>query len=204
MIIGSIYGPNDNDLTFYNNLKNSINDLNLNLRRPVIIGGDWNATFDLSNPTANLDILNMRNIPSRLRSEKIHEICTEFDLTDPFRTLYPFRKDFTYLPAAELRENRSRLDFFLVSSYVIPKCKKCDISPGLESTLFDHKAIYLTFKQKVSPQNFPVKNSILQDLEVNSLVKISVTECYIQHLEINNTFTNMQKNELLLLIGTNL
>jgi exonuclease III len=51
----SIYGPNkDTDITFYDELKNTIRPFNC----PVILGGDWNATFDTSDVNHNLDIVN--------------------------------------------------------------------------------------------------------------------------------------------------
>jgi len=55
-LICAVYGPNlDTEIDFYENLSNKIRNYNC----PFIIGGDWNATLDISDPEHNLDILNM-------------------------------------------------------------------------------------------------------------------------------------------------
>ena len=66
-IVGSIYGTNDNNPLFFANLKNMIELLSgPNIQSiPIILGGDWNATIDNSNLESNIDVINMRNIPSR-------------------------------------------------------------------------------------------------------------------------------------------
>jgi len=71
ILLVSVYGPNkDTEINFYENLKIIIRPF----KCPCIIGGDWNATFDISDVNQNLDILNMQNIPSLRRSTKIHEV----------------------------------------------------------------------------------------------------------------------------------
>ena len=63
-LLGSIYGPNhDTELIFYENLKNSLKQF----RCPIILGGDWNATLDCSPVGTNIDVVNVRNIPSLRR-----------------------------------------------------------------------------------------------------------------------------------------
>ena len=64
--IGTIYGPNEDDMTFFDNLKLGIQSL---CNKNIIIGGDWNATWDNSNVNLNIDTVNMINIPSRRRSD---------------------------------------------------------------------------------------------------------------------------------------
>ena len=107
--LGTIYGPNEDDMAFFDTLKKGIKDLkNAN----IIIGGDWNSTWDNAEVNVNIDVINMANIPSRRRSDKLREICTELNLTDPYRTFYPTRREYTYIPSALGLTNRSRLDFF--------------------------------------------------------------------------------------------
>ncbi len=50
----SIYGPNDNDVSFYSELASIIR---ANSEVPVIIGGDWNTTYSTSDPRNNPDVL---------------------------------------------------------------------------------------------------------------------------------------------------
>jgi hypothetical protein len=48
LIVGAIYGPNtDNEINFFENLSDSIRSLNTN---SIILGGDWNATWDYRLP----------------------------------------------------------------------------------------------------------------------------------------------------------
>jgi len=91
-----VYGPNkDTDIGFYENLKNRLRQYNC----PIIMGGDWNATYDVSNVERNLDVINMLNIPSIRRSNKIHDICNDLDLVEPFRLKYPDRREYTFIPS---------------------------------------------------------------------------------------------------------
>jgi exonuclease III len=58
----SIYGPNNNDLLFYENIKNLLQDTGTS---PVIMGGDWNCTFSSENLPDNIDCLNMARPPKK-------------------------------------------------------------------------------------------------------------------------------------------
>ncbi len=136
--IGSIYGPNDDDENFFSRLEDGIEGFNSNF---VIIGGDWNATYDCHNNRTNIDTHNMVGIPSARRSLWLNRLCTLKNLKDPYRYLYPDLKEFTYVPFAMDAVNRSRLDFFIVSDSILSKCVNCRIPHSLNSMLFDHKAV---------------------------------------------------------------
>jgi exonuclease III len=126
----SIYGPNTNDNTdFYNNLRNLLTGPDIG-NYPFIIGGDWNATVSTLNSPDNIDILNMPNPPSHIRSQRIFDLAHLGKLTDPFRVLWPDRRDFTYVPRSG-RNNRSRIDFFLVSDQLLYNVTKAEISHSL-------------------------------------------------------------------------
>jgi exonuclease III len=110
VIIGSVYGPNDNNcVPFFNFISGTLNGWR---DCPVILGGDWNATPSCLPVNDNPDVMFMRNIPSQVRSEHIRDLCEFEDLSDPFRTLYPDARDFSYHPSGNTRKNRSRIDFF--------------------------------------------------------------------------------------------
>ena len=64
----------------------------------IILGGDWNATWDNSRVEKNLDTLNMVDIPSLIRSNTIIKMAETLRLTDPFRTFYPEKREFTFVP----------------------------------------------------------------------------------------------------------
>ena len=81
--LGSVYGANTNDgIDMYNVLRNDILQLK---NTKIILGGDWNCVWDRSAVDVNLDVINMVNVPSLQRSNKVHEMCTVLNLTDPYR-----------------------------------------------------------------------------------------------------------------------
>ncbi len=88
LIVGSVYGPNldANCENFFNFIRETC----LRWRGcPVILGGDWNATPSMDDVAHNLDVIFMRNLPSRYRSERVAELAADLDLSDPFRALHP-------------------------------------------------------------------------------------------------------------------
>ena len=143
--IGSIYGPNhDDESDMYDRLTNNITAMG---NENVILGGDWNATWDNSRADKNLDVLNMTAIPSYIRSNAVLKMSGKLKLTDPYRIFYPDRRDFTFIPSAVGQNNRSRLDFFLVSESVSDKLVNCTIPNSTNGKIFDHKQIFLSFKR---------------------------------------------------------
>jgi hypothetical protein len=104
-----IYGLNGPDPGFFIDLENILTryrDL------PVIIGGDWNATLSRDLVHNNIDVSNMVRLPNIGHSNKIAELIDSHNQSDPFRLLYPDKKEFLYVPRHNLSQNRSRLDFF--------------------------------------------------------------------------------------------
>ncbi len=65
----------------YNRLRDDLVRLK---NRNITLGGDWNCVWDRSRVEENLDVLNMANVPSVQRTNKIHEICEVLSLTDPY------------------------------------------------------------------------------------------------------------------------
>jgi len=112
LTLGAVYGPNNTGREFYRFLRDTLSVSNGTYK---ILGGDWNTVCDNSPPQYNIDIINMVNVPNIVNSNLLEELCTDMRLSDPFRTLYPTRIDFTYTPFGVMRNNRSRIDFFMVS-----------------------------------------------------------------------------------------
>jgi exonuclease III len=110
--LGSVYGANTNDgIDMYNVLRNNILQLK---NTKIILGGDWNCVWNRSAVDENLYVMNMANVPSVQRSNKVHEMCNELKLTDPYSIFYPNSREFTFTPKGVNQNNRSRLDLFLV------------------------------------------------------------------------------------------
>ncbi len=136
--IGAIYGPNNDDKNFLNIIEEKLSMSGCHF---IVIGGDWNTTLDSKTVRQNIDTLNTAGIPSINRSNWLNSLCRVQKLVDPFRTLHPYKKEFTYVPFAQDSTIRSRLDFFLVSDSLATKIVDCRIPNHLSSTLFDHKSV---------------------------------------------------------------
>ena len=106
----SVYGPNHNNQQFFRDLRRCIS---INPDANIILGGDWNLTYSTENSAENIGILNMLSPPSVIRSRALAEIYELHNLSDPFRSLHPERRDFSFRPKNG-QPNRSRLDFFLI------------------------------------------------------------------------------------------
>jgi exonuclease III len=177
VILASIYGPNNRDDDFFNRLTECIRTAG---EFPVIMGGDWNTVFSCLPLAVNIDVLNMSALPNPSNSKKIKDLCDVLKLTDPYRLLYPNRIEFSYAPWGNSRENRSRIDFFLISEKIAQQVEECQIKPSVQSKLFDHKAIVLNFKKKCNNTGRPtISNRILRDPDVEIVVKLAAYECYI-------------------------
>ncbi len=179
IILGSVYGPNvdTNCGEFFEFLRQSLNNWpNI----PRILGGDWNATMSNLPVNDNPDVAFMRDIPSRIRTAHVLELCEDADLSDPFRTLHPDSTDFTYNPSGELRKNRSRIDFFLVSPVFYNIIESCTIAQGNCRKTFDHKPVFLNLKKKRSGGRSVVYNGTVDNPLSEEVVKISVHRSYLQ------------------------
>ena len=112
-------------------------------------------------------------------------ICMDFNLSDPFRTLYPGWRAFSYSPFGTVRRNRSRLDFFVVSNSLIPNIIYCSISPGRATKLFDHRTVLLTLgtKKKGKTNSGPrVGNTFLTESYVRASVNLAAIKCHVHSL----------------------
>ena len=193
----SIYGPNVHNKNFFTNLAIGIRQL---LTGNLIIGGDWNCTYSCDTVLNNIDCLNMRDIPNSRHSNYLKTLCNEFKLMDPYRGFYPNRRDFTFVPMNALRDNRSKIDFFLVTEHLFLQLVDCNIAYGLQSKLFDHKAISLTFypKKDKSCQGPVISNAILKNPDLDLVVQTAILECYILNLSIENTPLNVNGRQTIL------
>jgi len=181
--LGSVYGPNhDTEIIFFDVLSAAIRDVTT----PMVLAGDWNATLDISEVGTNLDVINMRNIPSIRRSEKILQLCQSFSLIDPFRVLNPDKTEYTFIPSSLNERNRSRLDYFLISHQLLTNGTNCTIPHGLSSTFFDHKNVNLSLSGKRKIKKGIIKDVVLQSPDLPHFVKSSVFECYLHHWSPGN------------------
>jgi len=174
-----IYGPNKNSNTFFPYLSNILSRFK---NIPVIIGGDWNCTVSTLGARNNPDIFNMVDVPNLRHSRHLSDICAEFSLCDPFRCFHPHRSDFSYISRISGNDNKSRIDFFIVSQCLFANASECYIVPCLQNKLFDHKAVMLNFKKVRSGNKVPIiSDTILGETLLPYIISISAVECYILH-----------------------
>jgi exonuclease III len=177
ILLISIYGPNDNDISFYSSLSALLAE---NSDVPVIVGGDWNSTYSTSDPNKNPDVLYMKTIPSKLRSGWLNDLCIEFKLSDPFRAFHPTRRDFTFTPRGN-KKNRSRLDFFLISNCILSFVQRCEIASSISISLFDHKPIFLDFTKNKTNSKLFINRTILNNPRTDDVVLAAVADTYLSH-----------------------
>ena len=185
IIVASIYGPNEYNPQFFNDIQRKIPSLG---NYPIIMGSDWNATLCCNPIDSNIDCFRMTNTPNARHSNLIRDLRNNLNMDDPFRYLWPNKSDFSYVAKTRTQTNRSRLDFFLISNPLLPHVTKCFIEPSLSAKCFDHKAIHLDFRiTKRKSNRLPaISHAILDDPDITAVVKISVAETYATHSNIAN------------------
>jgi exonuclease III len=175
IVLGSIYRPNTTDREFYRNIDNF---LNRNKRLSVVLGGDWNTTWDNSLAEANINVLGMARTPNMINGGLLRDLAERHGLTDPFRVLNPYKQSFSYKPFGNTRLNKSRLDFFVISSNLLGMVKECCVFPGLLSNQFDHKPVYLKFNKDRSKSTGGLKNWFLDDDLIRMSTEIAALQVY--------------------------
>jgi exonuclease III len=143
---------------------------------PVVLGGDWNATFSNLPLETNPD---MRAVPSTVRTRHILQLCENFSLSEPFRLLHPDERDYTYIPSGVLRTNRSRIDYFLISDVIFENVVSCTIAQGFCKKSFDHKHIMLNFKKKKKKGRICINDRVLSNPSLDCAVKLAIYESYL-------------------------
>jgi exonuclease III len=184
IIIGSIYGPNTHNPGFFDRLSESLIRLG---DVPIVIGGDWNCTYSALPIPDNPDVLNMRSLPNKRHTDLLLNLCTNRELIDPFRARFTNRKEFSYSPSDPLKRNRSRIDFFLVSTNIMHNVTEVGINASKQNKMFDHSAVTLSFVP-LAPTcvNRPtISNLILKDPDLDLVVALSVADTYLSCTAIN-------------------
>jgi exonuclease III len=181
LILGSIYGPNSTCRQFYRDITSF---LERKINVPVILGGDWNVTWSNSGPEDNIDISGMVRTPNFTNGNLLKNLANDFELTDPFRILYPDRKCYSYVPFGNARKNKSRLDFFIISTSLLGAVVDCGIFPGMLSSQFDHKPIFLHFNsEKTFKKDKSLKNWFLEEEEVKISTELAALQIYIRSID---------------------
>lgn len=131
LILVNLYGPNNDDPNFYNNLFLQM----YSLRGVIIIGGDFNCALDPKlDRSSGIDL-------THARSRKIiHQFMQELNLIDIWRVKNPTKKE--YSCHSTTHNTYSRIDYFLVSNLLAPVVNGCEYKSILIS---DHALLLLNY-----------------------------------------------------------
>ena len=121
VILVNIYGPNNDNCIFYDNLFSDLEDF---VEHPLVIGGDFNLCL------SELDKQGGRSyFFSHRQSRKVLiEYMDKFEIVDIWRNLNPTLKEYTWRQRAI--EVSCRLDFFLTSFSIANLVQKVEILSG--------------------------------------------------------------------------
>ena len=192
VILANIYGRKDSDdENFMQNVFNRVNSYGL----PIIAGGDFNMVQCTKKPTnpkrcvhpskqkysgINPELFNMATVPNPKNSQKLEQILSAGLWVDPFRYLYPHKREFSHIPYTMNNRNRSRIDFFLVSSDLAGIITECSYSAN-KIKEFDHKSVFLNLGS-INKSNLPKIDNYLLNVAGNwQVAVVTALELYLQH-----------------------
>ena len=165
----NIYAPNKvrDQCTYFKELQDSLDGIISSPDQKVVIGGDFNVTFDSS-----LDCLG--GSPTQKESVKVlEEICLDMDLVDIWRIRNPDKRLFTWRQTKPLIQRR--LDFWLISDICQDEVEQVKIIPSIKS---DHSAITLLFngieEQRHGPSHWKFNSNLTKDEEYIKLITNSI------------------------------
>jgi hypothetical protein len=144
---------------------------------------------DYRNPLqVNIDVFCMSAIPNLKNSELLDNLCDRFNLSDPYRILYPTKRDYSYVPFGNVRLNRSRLDFFIVSQNILREITDCRIDHSVSCKLFDHKRVSLLLNSKTpnSVKTDRLGNNYLNDILMMASVELAARKTAIYALKLGS------------------
>ena len=156
----AVYGPNEDNPTFFENLKLTIKSID---NTSAILVGDWNVVQNHDIDTLNYIRENNRN--SKLT---IQNMMSELDLVDIWRVDNPDKKIYTWRGPFK---KMSRLDYFLITSDVESLVLSSEIGICYRS---DHCPITLSLKfhdQTRGKGTWKFNNSLLKNNDFITKVK---------------------------------
>ena len=164
----NLYAPNktNEQSTFFEEVREELDNFCLAEDCNIIMGGDFNVIFDI-------DLDGNGGNPKRKESVKcIDNICLANDLVDIWQIRNPNVKRFTWRQKTPVIQRR--LDFWLVSNGMQEDIDNVDVIPSLKS---DHSAIVLSINglenRSRGPSFWKLNSSLLDDKEYVSLINMN-------------------------------
>jgi len=203
-VLGSVYGPNEDNETFFINLARFLERCQ---GSNIVLAGDWNTTVSGRNVENNADVHNMRSIPSATRTLWLNDLMARFNMIDIFRHRNGDVRDYTYVPFGSVRKNRSRIDYFLVSDSLIGHVSDCSIMQHNLGKMFDHRPIFLALGTVKKKGRTVLNNRILNHPLLFRTCKLAAYEAILNHISITgaisehmflNTCTELERADVIL------
>lgn len=116
---------------FFNNFFSNLPNFN---SHSLILGGDFNCFLD-----ATLDCSSPKPATLSKSACLIKSFLSDFSLSDPWRFLYPSRREFSFF--SHVHHTYSRIDYFFIDSSLISNLKSCSYESIIIS---DHAPLVLS------------------------------------------------------------
>ena len=178
VLLVNVYGPNDDDPLFFNNLFTQIQHFQ---NSAVIMAGDFNVVQNYMKDTINIKGQNNKNA-----QKVVNDMKLDLDLCDPWRSMNPESKLCTW----HSKSKQSRIDYFLIAEPLMNEIECVNIKPGYRS---DHSLVEVTFNfydQKRGPGIWRFNNSLLRDptfvQEMKQCIKSTIEQYRLDNQTINS------------------
>ena len=169
-VICNVYAPTQDhrsdQINFAIQLKNALAPFSLD---KILIGGDLNFT---SSKLDKLDTMSSKN-ENLVYKKQVFAIMESMDLCDSFRELYPEKRRYTW----HARGKSSRLDYFLISDFLLNDLTAFEIAPGLHS---DHSILKIKLGNDPNQRGkglWKFNTSLIHDCTYVNNIKKIVNEC---------------------------
>ena len=184
ILLEGLYGPNTDSPNFYSEVAfKKIAEWQPDYS---IFAGDFNVVLD-----PKIDTKNYLHVNNPLAMQELKTQMQNFNLIDIWRELHPDEKKYTW---QKYNENKmSRLDYFLISSSLLPFVQNAEIVSGFCS---DHSGITLEIdfsKFKRGKGFWKFNTSLLKDPDYLNKIKDTIKRVVAQYAIIDgdeNFFTN--------------
>ena len=171
-----MYGPNEDNPNFFKTVVLAETEKLQNSSDFTILAGDWNLVLN-----QEIDTFGYKNENNQNARKVLQEGMEKLGFRDIFREFYPQKRRFSWRKFGCTK--KARLDFFLISSQLLPFVRTCDILPGICS---DHSIIELEIDFSKFTRGrgfFKFNNSLIKDLEYVKKVTETVQRVSKQYAE---------------------
>ena len=167
----NIYGPNDDEPSFYENFARRLESFQTDY---TIIGGDFNFVI-----LPEIDSFNYAREYNTNAKQVFLNFAQVNDLVDIWRVKNPNKRQYTWSRTNPLKSGR--LDMFFINAHLAALTTEVDIEPGYRT---DHNfaTVKLSFKDMdKGPGIWKMNDSVLQDSEYADIVNETIKQAVIQY-----------------------